>query len=223
MRQHLSYANVMATVAVFIALGGSSYAAIKITGKNVKDGSLTGADIKNSTLRGSDIRAGAIKSEDVANGSLLQRDFAAGQLPAGPQGPKGDTGATGPQGAQGLKGDTGAAGPQGAQGPKGGTGEQGVPGTLGNVVVRNVLVEVPEGGSLGNTVACEPGEIVVGGMARPMEDDSGLTITVSRPVINTESGQSPGNGEAMGAWLGFATNSTGSDATMVVSVFCGQQ
>lgn len=31
----------------------------------------------------------------------------------GPQGPKGDTGATGPQGPQGPKGDTGAQGPAG--------------------------------------------------------------------------------------------------------------
>jgi hypothetical protein len=145
MRQHLSYANVMATAAVFIALGGSSYAAIKITGKNVKNGSLTGADIKNSTLGGSDIRAGAIKSGDVANGSLLQQDFAAGQLPTGPQGPRGDTG------------------PQGAQGPTGEQGIQGVPGTLRNVVVRNVLVDVPPGDTRGGTPACEAGEIVVGG------------------------------------------------------------
>ena len=32
-KQRLTYANVMATVAVFIALGGSSYAALSITGK----------------------------------------------------------------------------------------------------------------------------------------------------------------------------------------------
>ena len=29
-RRHVTYANAMATVAVFIALGGSSYAAVKI-------------------------------------------------------------------------------------------------------------------------------------------------------------------------------------------------
>lgn len=51
------------------------------------------------------------------------------QGPAGLQGPKGDTGATGPQGPQGIqgpKGDTGATGPQGPQGiqgPKGDTGQ----------------------------------------------------------------------------------------------------
>jgi hypothetical protein len=31
----LTYANVTATLALFIALGGSSYAAVKLTGKDV--------------------------------------------------------------------------------------------------------------------------------------------------------------------------------------------
>jgi hypothetical protein len=38
------HATVVAYLALFIALGGSSYAAIKITGKQVKDSSLTGRD-----------------------------------------------------------------------------------------------------------------------------------------------------------------------------------
>jgi hypothetical protein len=87
-RSKFTYANVMATIAVFIALGGSSYAAITITGKNVKNSSLTGRDIKNSSLT----------TSDVKNRSLLSADFKAGQLPAGPQGPKGDKGDTGPPG-----------------------------------------------------------------------------------------------------------------------------
>lgn len=48
--------------------------------------------------------------------------------PAGPQGPKGDTGEPGPQGP---KGDTGAAGPQGATGPQGPAGERGEVGPQG--------------------------------------------------------------------------------------------
>lgn len=47
---------------------------------------------------------------------------------AGPQGPKGDTGATG---AQGSKGDTGATGPQGPKGDTGATGAQGPKGDTG--------------------------------------------------------------------------------------------
>ncbi len=52
----------MATVAVFIALGGSSYAAVKVTGNDVKNETLTGADVKNNSLTGKDIRAGSITS-----------------------------------------------------------------------------------------------------------------------------------------------------------------
>jgi hypothetical protein len=51
-RRRLSYANVMATIAVFIALGGSSYAALTITGADVRDGSLTYRDLKKDTLGG---------------------------------------------------------------------------------------------------------------------------------------------------------------------------
>lgn len=48
--------------------------------------------------------------------------------PAGPQGPKGDTGEPGPQGP---KGDTGETGPQGATGPQGPAGERGEVGPQG--------------------------------------------------------------------------------------------
>ncbi|SEB65908.1 DNRLRE domain-containing protein [Terriglobus roseus] len=48
----------------------------------------------------------------------------------GPQGPRGDTGATGEQGPAGPQGVTGAAGPAGAQGPKGDTGAAGSAGLI---------------------------------------------------------------------------------------------
>ncbi len=56
LRAKLTYANVMSTLAVFIALGGSSYAALKITGRDVKNSSLTYKDLKRNTLGGSRIR-----------------------------------------------------------------------------------------------------------------------------------------------------------------------
>lgn len=107
LRARLTYANLMATIAVFIALGGSSYAALRITSKHVPKDALTGADIKkltgkdvtNNSLTGADVKK--LRSADVADGSLLGADFAAGQLPAGPkgdQGPKGDPGAPGDPG-----------------------------------------------------------------------------------------------------------------------------
>jgi hypothetical protein len=102
-RCRLTYANVVATVALFVALGGTSYAALTVTGRNVKDSSLTGRDIRNSS----------ITTADVKNGSLLARDFAAGQLPAGPRGTPGTQGAAGPKGDTGAKGDPGPKGEPG--------------------------------------------------------------------------------------------------------------
>jgi hypothetical protein len=94
MRSRLTYANVTATLALFLALGGSSYAVVQYTGKNIRDGSLTTKDVKNRTL--------------------LAKDFRKGQLKAGPQGAKGDQGAQGIQGVQGEKGDDGAPGAPGS-------------------------------------------------------------------------------------------------------------
>jgi len=107
MRRHLTYANVISTVCLFIALGGSAYAAVTITGKEVKDNSLTSADIRNGTL----------KSTDFGRGVLPP----AGSSQAGAQGPQGPAG---PQGETGPKGETGA---QGERGPKGDAGPGAVP------------------------------------------------------------------------------------------------
>jgi hypothetical protein len=83
----LTYANVMATVAVFIALGGSSYAAISLS--------------KNS-VGASQLKAGSVRGSEVKNGSLGVGELK-GSARASLRGQKGATGAQGP------KGDAGAA------------------------------------------------------------------------------------------------------------------
>jgi hypothetical protein len=94
-RSCLTYANVMATIAVFIAVGGSSYAVAKIGSSQIADNSIRSRDIKNNDVQGIDIRDGTIRTRDVADRSLLANDFAAGQLPAGPLGPQGPQGTSG--------------------------------------------------------------------------------------------------------------------------------
>jgi len=51
-----SYTNVMATLAVFIALGGSSYAAFTISGRKIEKRSIPGTKLKRNTLTGKEIR-----------------------------------------------------------------------------------------------------------------------------------------------------------------------
>jgi hypothetical protein len=100
-RKRPSPAMVVALIALFVAMGGTGYAALTITGKNVKNSSLTGADVKNNSLG----------SADVKDGNLLAKDFKAGQLPTGGAGAQGPAGPQGPKGDKGDKGDTGATGP----------------------------------------------------------------------------------------------------------------
>ena len=57
LRARLTYANVMATIAVFIALGGASYAAVKLPknsvgAKQIKKNAVTTAKIKNGAVTG---------------------------------------------------------------------------------------------------------------------------------------------------------------------------
>src|SRR3954447_8945409 len=92
--KQLTYANVMATLAVFMVLGGGAYAASKLP--------------KNSVTSG-----------QVKDRSLVAKDFKSGQLPKGAKGdagPKGDRGAPGAPGSQGLQGVPGANGSNGTNG-----------------------------------------------------------------------------------------------------------
>jgi Collagen triple helix repeat (20 copies) len=124
-RRHVTYANVMASVALFAALGGVSYAA---------------ATLPTNSVGSRQIKSGAVTSAKVKDGTLQGTDFGAGQLPSGAQGPRGEKGDPGATGAQGPKGDAGATGAQGPkgeaganspQGPKGDAGPQGPKGDAG--------------------------------------------------------------------------------------------
>jgi hypothetical protein len=69
----------MATLAVFVALGGTSYAALTVTGRNVKDGSLTFRDVRRDTLGGSRIKESRLgpvrraRNADRINGVTAER------------------------------------------------------------------------------------------------------------------------------------------------------
>lgn len=77
MKKHLTYSNVVASIALVFAMTGGAYAAGLVPKNSVNSGS-----VRNNTLTTSDVKDRSLKS----------RDFANGQLPAG---------ATGAQGAPG--------------------------------------------------------------------------------------------------------------------------
>src|SRR5262245_39444971 len=87
----------VAYLALFAALGGSAYAAVTVTGKDVKDRSLGTGELTPRAVS-----------------SLIGE-----RGPAGPQGEAGAPGPAGPRGADGPAGRRGAAGPPGPPGPAG--------------------------------------------------------------------------------------------------------
>jgi hypothetical protein len=99
MRHRLSYASVTATLALFIAIGGTTAVGAQalLTGRNVKDESLTGADIQNDSLTGADIRAGSLGSNLLSSAARSNLRGATGAT-----GPRGETGATGAPGPAGV-------------------------------------------------------------------------------------------------------------------------
>jgi hypothetical protein len=84
---------IVALVALFVALGGSAYAALSLPADSVGT-----RQIRNAAVTGAKLATGAVTARKVKAHSLLARDFKRGQLPSGPQGPRGPAGAAGPVG-----------------------------------------------------------------------------------------------------------------------------
>jgi hypothetical protein len=94
-----SPAMLVACVALVVALGGVSYAA-GVLPKN----SVGTAQLKKTAVTAAKLKNNAVTGAKVKDRTLLAQDFQAGQLPAGPQGPKGDPGPQGPKGDPGTPG-----------------------------------------------------------------------------------------------------------------------
>ncbi len=89
-RSHLSFANTISLIALFVALGGTTYAAVALPKNSVK-----AKQIAKNAVGASEIKSRAVGTSEVRNGRLLAEDFRAGQLPQGAKGDKGDQGIPG--------------------------------------------------------------------------------------------------------------------------------
>jgi hypothetical protein len=106
--------NAVAYVALFVALGGSSYAAVRLAPNSVTSRTIAKGAVTNAKLA-----KDAVTTSSVRNRTLMSSDFAKGQLL---KGLRGDAGAAGGQGNMGLSGIAGLKGDAGAQGPAGQNG-----------------------------------------------------------------------------------------------------
>ena len=121
--------NAVAYLALIVALGGTSYAAI---------------NLPNNSVGKKHLKKNAVVTKKVKDRSLLAKDFKRGQLPRGAQGP------AGPAGAQGPQGDPGAAGTPGAP------GADGAPGAAGSAKAYGIVDWVNCTGAAGATCTVKP-------------------------------------------------------------------
>ncbi|HEX5712679.1 MAG TPA: hypothetical protein VFX85_05125 [Solirubrobacterales bacterium] len=68
--RHLSYANVMASVAVFLALGGVGYAAATINGNKIVKGTIGAGKLKNGTLTSAQVKQNALTGSVIDESTL---------------------------------------------------------------------------------------------------------------------------------------------------------
>lgn len=88
-RGRLTYSNVIATIALFLAIGGGAFAASALKKNSVKS-----KQIAPKAVKSADIARGAVKTDKLANKSVTAAKLASGLSTQGPQGPPGPSGAS---------------------------------------------------------------------------------------------------------------------------------
>lgn len=82
-----SASMVVSSFALLVAMSGTSYAALQISGNDIEKGTVTSKQIKDDSLKGKDVKDGSLRVEDFGD-----------ELPAGPAGPAGADGEDGEDG-----------------------------------------------------------------------------------------------------------------------------
>jgi hypothetical protein len=194
-RSRLSFASVTSLLAIFVALGGTGYAAITLP-----DNSVSAKQIKRNGVGAAEIRKNAVRSGEVRNGTLGIADFRAGTIPPGPQGPQGL------QGVQGLQGEPGSF--------------EDV-----TVQFTEATADLADGTSASYNAFCPAGQVGIGGGFRgDFEDSEATNVGSSRPSMSPGNTEPPLDGGTFTGWRITVLNPTGGVMAGIrpqVWVFCG--
>ncbi len=189
-----SPAMIVACLALLLALGGTSVAAVSQLARN----SVGTPQLQTGAVTNPKLRNNAVNSAKVAPRSLLRSDFAAGQLPAGPVGPQGPAGPAGP---------AGAAGPAGV---------------IGAITLRQQSISVADTGGAPNGTwtsgrtrsDCQGNERAISAGTGWGDDGANLRLVTQElePKLNAQS-------QVVG-FEGVGTNDTGESSNFTVYVLC---
>lgn len=85
LKRHLSVANVLSCIALFVALGGVAYAAVKIPpnavkARNIANQAVTNPKIKREAVTSGKIRNGGVNAVDLGAGQVTNEKLATGAV-----------------------------------------------------------------------------------------------------------------------------------------------
>src|SRR3954454_5190769 len=76
LRKRLTFANVTSLTALFIALGGTSYAAISVGSAEIRTGAVGKSEIRTGAVGKSEIRTGAVGKSEVRSSAIGRSEIA---------------------------------------------------------------------------------------------------------------------------------------------------
>ena len=87
-RTHLSFANAISLIALFVALGGTGYAATQLSknsvgAKQIKKNAVGAPEVKRNAVRASEIRSNAVGGADILDNGVGAADLADNSVGAG--------------------------------------------------------------------------------------------------------------------------------------------
>jgi hypothetical protein len=197
-RRHLTYANVMSTLAVLLLVGGGtavasdaakSAAKNSVTSKSVKDGAIQSKDLRDGAAVGSvDVIDGSLSGQDVQNNSLTGDDIDESKLNL----PANSVGSSSVTDDSLTEADLGAGSVTSSE--------------FGTITRVESSVSVAAGADGIGITTCPAGQLALSGGAR----STGNVMTIF--ALSKEN--------ASEAWVAQARNASAGVATLTTFVYC---
>ena len=208
-----SPAMVVAGIALLVALGGTSVAAVTSVPNNsvgttqLKNGAVTNPKLANNAVTGTKIKDGQVLATDLASNAVTNAKLANASVTLSKVANNAVDSAR-VEDRSLLKIDF-----QPGQLPAGPEGPQGPAGTVGKLILRTATITVPANNSSATTAGCKSNEQAVsGGAIWSDQGDLTLLLVYSAPVST---------GKKVTGWPARGRNQTSKSREFNVEVLCG--